>query len=194
MTSDQTANLIYLVLLGLFAGSYFLFDAGRRFSENLKLAVVWLGVFVAVIAGYNLLEQSDARQIAEPRVTTFVNDEVVLRRARDGHFYVTIDINDAPVKFVVDTGASLVVLNEEDASRVGYHNRDLHFSGQASTANGRVRIAPITIEEVTLAGFTDRHVRGAVNGGRLDTSLLGMSYLNRFEKIEISGAEMKLIR
>ena len=65
---------------------------------------------------------------------------------------------------------------------------------EAGGGKGRGRIAPIRIGEVAWAGFIDRGVRGAVNGGRLDTSLLGMSYLNRFEKIEISGPEMRLIR
>ncbi len=194
MTAEQTAEVFYLILILLFVGSYFLFDAGRRFGENLKLGLVWLGVFTVVIIGYQLFSETLQPRAAEPRVTTFVQDEVVLRRARDGHFYITIDINDAPVRFVVDTGASLLVLSEADAMRAGYDPQDLLFSGQASTANGRVRIAPITIEAIELGGQVDRRVRGAVNGGRLDTSLLGMSYLDRFSRIEIIGSEMRLVR
>ena len=148
MTGDQTANLFYLILLLVFVGGYLMFDAGRRFSENLRFGLVWLGIFASVIVGYQLLEGTGPRAGEAPRVTSFVNDEVLLRRARDGHFYVTLDINETAVRFVVDTGASLVVLNTEDAARVGYTPGSLRFSGQASTANGRVRIAPITIEEV----------------------------------------------
>ncbi len=197
MDIDQNAQLIYLILLGLFVGGYFFFDAGAKFGQNLKLAIVWFGIFGAVVVGYHLFEEAETRGATlrdTSKVTSFVDREVKLRRARDGHFYVTLDVNGADVRFVVDTGASLVVLNERDARRIGLDPETLRFTGRASTANGQVKIAPITIDEISIGGLSHTRVRGAVNGGRLDTSLLGMSYLKLFSKIEIAGNRMTLVR
>ncbi|QHQ34914.1 retropepsin-like aspartic protease family protein [Algicella marina] len=197
MDADQNMQLVYLVLLGVFVGSYFFFDAGARLGQNVKMAFVWFGIFGIVIIGFKLFEDASIREATlreTPRVSSFVDREIELDRARDGHFYVTLDINGAPVRFVVDTGASLVVLNEDDARKTGLEPETLRYTGRARTANGQVSIAPITLKEVTLGGVTDTRVRAAVNGGRLDTSLLGMSYLNLFSKIEIAGNRMTLVR
>lgn len=197
METDQQMHLIYLVLLGIFVGSYFFFDAGAKFGQNLKMALVWFGIFAGVSLGYKFFSDQNPRDLVEasrPKVSSFVDREVELRRARDGHFYVTLDVNGTPVRFVVDTGASLVVLSQEDAARAGMNSADLHFTRRASTANGEVQIAPVTLEEVVLGGYIDSGVRAAVNGGVLDTSLLGMSYLRRFQKIEIEGDKLTLVR
>ena len=95
---------------------------------------------------------------------------------------------------VIDTGASDIVLSESDAELLGYPVGDLIYSGRASTANGTVPIARVKLDTITLGRFTDRNIRATVNGGELDTSLLGMRYLSRFHKIEIMGSTMTLTR
>jgi aspartyl protease family protein len=94
---------------------------------------------------------------------------------------------------VVDTGATDLVLTRADAERAGIDTDGLIFSGQAFTANGMVQTAPVLLDTVALEGMRAR-VRAVVNGGEMQESLLGMSYLHRFERLEISGGTLVLER
>jgi aspartyl protease family protein len=113
--------------------------------------------------------------------------------APDGHFYVTADVNGESIRFVVDTGASDIVLTQADATRAGFDVTELSYFGQARTANGLVDTAPVTLDSVGFGGFLDEGVSAVVNAGDLDTSLLGMSYLSRY-RITLSGETMTLAR
>jgi len=119
---------------------------------------------------------------------------IILPRAADGHFYAQLVMNNTPVTFLVDTGASEVVLSKDDARRIGLNPDSLAFFGSASTANGTVSTAPAVVEEVRFERVEDYNMRVSVNGGELHESLLGMSYLNRFSSIELRDGTMQLTR
>ena len=119
---------------------------------------------------------------------------VEIPRSFDGHYYVTVMMNNTPVDFVIDTGATEIVLTQEDARRIGIDIDHLAFSGRAQSANGTVSTASARIATVSLGPFTDRNVRVAVNGGEMPGSLLGMSYLNRFNKVSIEGGKLVITR
>lgn len=189
MSADQTAQLIYLgALAAAIAGALLLRSRGSM-GPMLQNAVVWGLIFVGVIVGYGLWE--DLRGTVQPSQSVLSDTgQIVLPRSPDGHYYVTLDINDAPVDFVVDTGASDMVLTQLDAVRIGYSLDELTFFGRASTANGEVRTAPVVLDKVSLGPFTDTRVRASVNGGEMAQSLLGMTYLQRFDKIEISDGQL----
>jgi aspartyl protease family protein len=112
----------------------------------------------------------------------------------DGHFYVTMEVNGAPIRFVIDTGASELVLSRADAARAGIDPDGLIFSGRAFTANGMVETAPVTLASVVLGGVADTGVPAVVNAGEMPESLLGMSYLERFSRMEIANGRMVLER
>ena len=82
------------------------------------------------------------------------------------------------------------MLTPQDATRAGFDIDRLQFSGQARTANGIVATAPIRLDRVALGPFEERNVRAAVNGGNLDKSLLGMEFLNRFGRLEITRDQL----
>jgi aspartyl protease family protein len=67
------------------------------------------------------------------------------------------------------------------------------YTGTASTANGIVRTARVTLDEVQLGPFTDEGFPAYVNDGQMDGSLLGMDYLRRY-RIQIEGNAMVLSR
>jgi aspartyl protease family protein len=115
-------------------------------------------------------------------------------RGFDGHYRLTLDINGTPVSFIVDTGASQVVLSQGDAARIGLDPAGLFYSRSANTANGVVRTAPILLDQVAIEGIMDRRVPAVVNGGEMDTSLLGMTYLGLYDRIEITNGELVLMR
>lgn len=190
---DDMARLFYLLILlmGLL-GFFAIGGTGRgRLGASLQQALIWLLIFAMAIIAYGFrdtlrgaLFPSSAVQLADGTIE--------LRRERDGHFHATLEVNGAPVRFIVDTGASDIVLSRRDAERVGIDLGDLAFTGRAMTANGPVATATVGLDSVAFGERRDAGLRASVTSGVLDASLLGMSYLNRFARIEIAGDRMLL--
>lgn len=193
MTSDETARLIYLVLLGSVIAGYFFISNRNRLGDAARQAALWGFIFVGVIVGYGLW--SDVSDTVMPQQSVLTEEgRIELPRQSDGHYYMTLQVGEVPVRFVVDTGASGVVLSRADAARVGISDDELYFTGRASTANGEVRTARVTLEDVRLGDMNEGRVRAYVNDGELKTSLLGMDYLERFQRIEINRGTLVLER
>lgn len=193
MPADILASFIYLGVLGLTLVGYVVLSARHSPSRAVQQAVIWALIFVGVIAGFGLW--NDVRDTLLPRQTVFESGmRVEIPVASDGHFYLSLTINDTPVRFVVDTGASDLVLSTRDAARVGLRADELTFSGIASTANGTVQTAKVYLQRVELGGIKEFEVAAVVNGGALETSLLGMRYLRRWGRVEFDGDRMVLMR
>jgi aspartyl protease family protein len=105
-----------------------------------------------------------------------------------------LEVNGHPTRFVVDTGATAIVLTRSAAQAAGIDTDDLIFSGRANTANGTVETAPVRLDTLALGDTLDTDVRAVVNNGQMFESLLGMSYLNRYSRIEISNGQLVLER
>ena len=103
-------------------------------------------------------------------------------------------INDVSVDFVVDTGATDIVLSQADASRIGLDLVQLAFTGRASTANGVVETARVTLDKIEIANVIDRNVSAILNKGELFGSLLCVEYLQRWCRIEIENVVLSLTR
>ncbi|WP_425093255.1 retropepsin-like aspartic protease family protein [Tropicimonas sp. S265A] len=192
MGSTETANLIYLVLLGVFIGGGMLMAFRGQLGAMLRQASAWALIFAALIVGYGLFTDNRTHL---PRTAVFQSEgRVEIPRSRDGHYHVVLDINGAPIEFIVDTGATDVVLSREDALRAGIDPDNLMFSGMARTANGTVQTAPVRLRQVELGSLKDENIRAVVNGGEMRRSLLGMSYLNTFDRIEINDGRLVLER
>ncbi len=193
MSGDQMVQVGYLVVLGVVLLSY-LFTQGRgRMRQMLRQAASWVLIFVVVLVGVGLW--MDARDTQLPQHSVFAQEgRIEVPRARDGHYHLTLHINGVPVQMIVDTGASDLVLSRSDAERVGLAEDELIFAGQANTANGPVTTAFVRLEQVRLGGIEDRFVPAIVNGGEMKGSLLGMSYLSRFSRIEIAENRLILVR
>jgi aspartyl protease family protein len=189
MDPDTGARSLYLVLLG---GYLFLMlvGGGLALGRFLRSLIVW-GLLIGGLAfGYFVFVD----EIQSPTATVaVVGDEIVLRRARDGHFHAEAEVNGRPIRFIVDTGATEVVLSRDDAAAAGIDTGALHYIGRARTANGIVRTAPVRLESLALGERVDADVRATVSEGEMGVSLLGMAYLDRFSRIEIAGDEMRLV-
>jgi aspartyl protease family protein len=193
MTPDQIGSLIYLALLGVVIGGWHFVSQRKSLGRMAQQAAAWIFIFLGAIVAVGLW--TDLRDTVAPRQSVMQDGrQIIVPMSPDGHFYLTLDLNGVPVRFVVDTGASDMVLSAEDAARIGIPPERMVFSGRALTANGMVETAPVRIDTVSLAGVTDEGVRAVVNRGDLDDSLLGMSYLRRFDRLEISGSRMVLDR
>ncbi|CUX82635.1 MAG: aspartyl protease family protein [Roseibaca calidilacus] len=193
MTADDMMQLVYLSIWGAVLVGYFLVARTTNLGTTLRHAVLWGLIFVGVAAGYGLWQNMTDRG---PSVTG--DGEIVLRAGSDRHFKLDLKVNGTPITFILDTGASDIVLSQDDAARVGLDPDSLPYLGQARTANGTVGLARVELAEVVLAEggleFRDLNVPAFVNEGELDVSLLGMGYLSRYARIAIEGERLILQR
>lgn len=111
---------------------------------------------------------------------------------RSGHFIVIGEVDGVSVRFLVDTGASDVVLSAEDAGRVGLRLRDRDYTARYQTANGIAAFAPVTLREVSIGHASVRDVAAAVSSAPIGTSLLGMSFLRRLDGYAVEGDRLIL--
>ncbi len=189
----DTASLIYLVVLGCAVMLWFFAANRNSMGRTLQQAAVWGLIFIGVIAAIGLWD--DIRSTALPMQSVSRDGgRIELPRAPDGHYYLDAEVNGAPVRFVVDTGASDIVLSRADAAAAGLDLADLAYIGQADTANGVVRTAPVRLDSFAVGGVTDRRLRAVVNDGDLRQSLLGMRYLQRFTTMQIADGKLVLER
>ncbi|MFZ1469581.1 MAG: TIGR02281 family clan AA aspartic protease [Paracoccaceae bacterium] len=191
MDGDTIARLSYLLLLIAALGGWVIVEYRQRMGQALRAASAWGLIFVGVLAGYGLW--NDIRRDVMPSQMVTSTGTVEIPRARDGHYYVSLTIDGTSVPFMVDTGASSMVLTRADARSLGIDPDGLMYLGQASTANGIVRTARLTLDKVVLGPFEDRDFAASVNDGEMEGSLLGMDYLGRFH-IEITDGTMILSR
>jgi aspartyl protease family protein len=193
LDADSVARVVYLGLLLAFVAGFFLVGARHRLGRSLRDLAIWVLIFAMVVIAYGFRDVL-REELLPAAMVSRPDGSIELRRASDGHFHLEALVNGVPVDFLVDTGASELVLSLADAARVGIDPAELAFVGRARTANGTVATAPVRLGRVEVAGFSDASVPASVGGGALDVSLLGMSYLDRFATIEIAGDRMTLRR
>lgn len=192
MDTENLARLVYLALLLVAVGGYFLIQIRRRPGETVRQAALWGLIFLGTIAAAGLWD--DVKDRVMPRQAVLGDGRIEAPLAADGHYYLTAAVNGVPVRFVVDTGATDIVLTRRDAARAGIDVAGLSYIGQARTANGTIATAPVRITSMELGPIHDSNVRAVVNDSDMDTSLMGMTYLTRFARVELSRDRMVLER
>jgi aspartyl protease family protein len=179
MDPNDLPRLVYLVLLLAVIGGYFFVESRGRIGKRAQQAAIWGLIFLGAVAIAGLW--SDVRRAALPGEALVKGGTIEVPVAEDGHYYLAAEVNGEKVLFVVDTGASDIVLSQRDATRAGLNPAGLAYFGTATTANGRVSTAPVTLDRFVVGGVEETGVPAVVNSGALDTSLLGMSWLSRHE-------------
>lgn len=192
MDGDTIASTLYLSLLALAFTAMYLVNHRQSLGKTLQALVTWGLIFLGAIAVYGLWDRIDSG--LSQQATLDGGDTIVVRRQGDSHFHVTLKIDNTDVDFMVDTGATDLVLSKRDAARIGIDMDDLRFLGSAQTANGTVPLARVVLDTVVFEHQTDRNVAAVVNAGEMTGSLLGMSYLSRFGRLEIQGDRLLLTR
>lgn len=193
MSSTDIGSLIYLCVLLAVVAFWFFAQRRNAMGKTLQHALTWGLLFIGVIAAIGLWD--DIRSTVRTTQSVFEDaGRIEIPRSPDSHYHLTLQLNGAPVRFIVDTGASDMVLTQKDAARAGLDPSSLPYVGRAFTANGEVRTAPVTLDEVRLGKILDTRVSASVNQGEMERSLLGMSYLQRFSQITIAGNKLILIR
>lgn len=183
-----------------------LITTGSR--QALTMAAGWLMSGVIVAGGYiYATEIKDATKallgistpIVDPRAASARPEQrtgqrtVEIKAAAHGHYFATVDMNGRRLDVLVDTGASMVALTYDDARRLGLSVRNSDFTMGVQTANGTARFAPVMLDRVNIGNISVRDVQAAVaEPGRLSTTLLGMSFLSRLQRVDMRPGLMVL--
>lgn len=199
LTQEQTAQVVPLViLLIVIAGG--LFSRRRKFSELLGGVILWVGIFGIAVVGYTFRDDLyliAGRVFGELRpgvaVVDSANGTATFQRGMGGHFQVDSHVNGAPMTLIFDTGASAVVLTEKDARAAGIDTDALGYTIPVSTANGTGRAAAVVLDEMEVGGIVRHDVRAYIaEAGALDTSLLGMTFLETLSRYAVTSNALEL--
>lgn len=115
---------------------------------------------------------------------------VVLTADAGGHFLTTGNVNGTTIRFIVDTGASMISLGASDARRIGI-DTSKGQPGLANTANGQTVVTRVKLDSVRVGEIVMNNVDALVHQQDMPFALLGMSFLNRME-MQRSGDTMTL--
>jgi aspartyl protease family protein len=134
----------------------------------------------AAAAPVAMVVQTDGRSVNIPR------------DAR-GHFETEGRINGQRISFMVDTGASVIALNETSAARFGLRPSRGEYKATVTTANGTIKAARARIDMIDVGGLVVRDVDAMVLPDEaLSENLLGLSFLSRLRRFEYAGGTMVL--
>ena len=200
---DERGNRIGLVAtLGWFAlvasAAIVHFRHRPAVSTAGRAAVVWVALGAVLVLGYSY--RHDAADIAsrvrvELLPASPVAEEggaVSFRAGAGGHYTVEADVDGVRVRFLIDTGATRVVLSPADARRLGFEPDALNYTQPAETANGIVMGAPVRLDRIRIGSIEIAGVGAMVNGAEMRESLLGMSLLNRLGGFEVRDGVLTL--
>ena len=182
-------KLLYLSILLIVILSSYLIAMRDNLPKLIKSASAWVIIFSCLVAGYGLWQDLSNRE----RIFGKKNaSETTIRMSEDGHFHAKVLVNDVEIEFLIDTGATHIVLSKEDAEKLDYDLSKLIFWGKSNTANGIVETAPVRLQSVKLGQFSDKNVLAYINKGIMKQSLLGMSFLNNFSSVEFQRKTLYL--
>jgi aspartyl protease family protein len=170
----------------------------RRFTgrESLRNAALWCAILAALGLGYTFYHQirdaaSEMRTELVPGYPTQTDaDHIVFSENSDGNFEAVGKVNGAPVEFLIDTGASDIVLSPADAKRAGIDMAALQYGRITETANGEGRVAPASAAELQIGPVKLVNIDVSVNEAPMRSSLLGMAFLKRMKSFEMKGRKL----
>ena len=200
-TAGETDHqLTYLTIFGIgmvIAGALkLLLQLGR---DGLRHAFSWVSVFGLIFLGIvyraeigDVLIRATSDRVPSVALSQ-TGEEAELRRAWDGHYRANALVNGVQMSLLVDTGASMVLLPYEVVAEMGIDPATLDYRQAVTTANGRSTVAPITLASISVGDIEVTNVTAAVaHPGRLQTGLLGMSFLDKIDETVFQGDRLIL--
>jgi aspartyl protease family protein len=131
--------------------------------------------------------------VAEAQQISAGQHKMSLSSGRNGHFNVEARIDGRSLNFIVDTGASLVILRESDAAQVGIRPLPGDYNATVSTANGTIKAARATLNRIEVGDITVYDVSALVLPDEaLSQNLLGVAFLAKLRRYEFADGRLLL--
>lgn len=166
-------------------------NAGPPTFSKLTIIIIMIILLAITTFVFNGVLDNINNPNKQLTVTTneFGNKEVILERNRYGHYVASGKINDQPVEFLLDTGATLVAIPEHIAEQL---NLKKGQAFQSQTANGSSQSYATTIDRLALGDIVMTNVRASISSGmEFDEILLGMSFLKHLH-LNQQGNQLKI--
>ena len=129
---------------------------------------------------------------SEPQIQPGIRSLSIPRDPR-GHFQTEGRIEGQRIGFMVDTGASVIALNEKSAARFGLRPSRADYNATVTTANGTIKAARTRLAMVEIGGIVVRDVDAMVLPDEaLSENLLGLSFLGKLKRFEYANGKMVL--
>lgn len=199
MAPDQLAGVAALSAFGIvMLGSVIGMFRGQ-WSRAAQALAFWMMAMVGLVGLYSyrdditLFGHRIMGELTPGRIVPGSGGEVSVVRSGGGSFDIEAEVNGRSARFILDTGASVVVLTSETARRIGIDVDTLSFSRPVRTANGSTMAAAITIDTLAVGPIVERRVPALVaRQGSLFQNLLGMTFLERLGSYEVRGDRLIL--
>lgn len=189
LSSHEISNVIYLVILTVLLLMGF---SNSKISGHkiIQYVAMWsvIGLIALIFYSYrhefNDVKNRISAELFPSKAIVKNHEQLVISISQDNHYYLTIKINNQFIKFMIDTGASDVVIDKNLATKLGINTENLYYDKIFQTANGQVRGASIYFNEIDVSGVKFHNVIASITSSDLAVPLLGMSFLKRFYKYE----------
>ncbi len=201
MSNDDFVQMMSLILLLAAVGVRTI--SGGNWGETARNFSAWAIIALVFVAGYQYrFELQDIASrvtlgLVPSRPQVSVNADgtkvLVIEKSASGHFEIDSSVNNADVSFMIDTGASSIVLTLQDAQKAGVDPAALSYTVPVSTANGMSMAAPVRLDDIVIGDIVRRNLPALVAPeGKLDQSLLGMDYLNTLSGFSVAQDRLSL--
>ena len=194
----DNATLVQNLALVAVLSSGLLFVHQSNWRRALRYGALWLAVAVVLVLGYAY--QDPLKEIALHLRSQLVpgyavatgERELTISESDGGHYLVFGAVNGAQIRFLVDTGASDIVLSPEDARKAGIDTDALRYDKPFGTANGVGYGATVTVERLEVGAITLSNVPVSVQQAEIGVSLLGMTFLRRLKSYAVQDRKLVL--
>lgn len=145
-------------------------------AGRMMFLLVWIILFFGLFVFFYYYDRSDSK------VYVASHSEFALSADREGHYRIQGKINEYPVEFLVDTGATLVAIPQTIAKKLHVNGR---YPITISTANGDVTGSLTRLEQLSFGEFELKDIKAVIIPGSDDeTVLLGMNVLSQFSMVQ----------
>lgn len=165
-----------------------------------KAAFAWIAIFAALFAIFSFRFEfisiwervkADISGTSGQRIS---GDEIAIRRQDDGHYWLQVEVNGKPVRFMIDSGATTTAVNADTARETGIDVDADGYPVILDTANGRVTAKRGVIQSLKIDAFEIPQHKVVVSESFGDTNVLGMNFLDSMQswKVEANVMTLKL--
>lgn len=163
-----------------------------------KMLLAWIAIFAALFAIFSFRFEfiqiwermkADISGVSGQSVT---GETIQVRRQDDGHYWLLVDVNDNPVRFMIDSGATTTAINATTAKETGVDVDANSYPLILSTANGRVTAQRGRIQSLKIGNHALPQHQVVISESFGDVNVLGMNFLDSMKRWKVEGNVMTL--
>ena len=175
-----------------------LFSRRIGLGEMIRSALAWVAIFAVFILGFTYQRELLAVWTRVSGEMTGANEQVVvgdtlrIRQSADGHFWVDAKVNELPVRFLIDSGATTTAMTLRIARRANVDISDSAFPVVLATANGSVEAQRGMVRSLEIGPMVARDLPVVVAEEFGESNVIGMNFLSKLRSWRVEGDEMVL--